>query len=272
MTPQRVLEANSSTLLQQLYELDVENVSDHISAEDMMFENNRQHYFSVAQSAMRCIKLAMLAAGKDDFRTILDFGCGHGRVMRVLRAAFPAAKLTACDLLPEAAGFCGRVFDAEAVCSTEQIERVRFSTTFDLIWCGTVLTNVDSSQFVEMLALFHSLLNSGGILVFTVHGSWVSKRLQSGEATYGLTPETIPRLVQDYDLMGFGYADYPRDVLARLGIQRYGISLTSAAWVCSQLRELSDLHLLTYTERAWDNHQDSVACVKQDWFNGHNSR
>src|SRR5215467_1819452 len=114
----------TQSLLTQLYQLEVENIPRTMAPADGMFENNLDHYRSVGQSAMRCIKLAMLAAGKDDFARILDFGCGYGRVLRVLRAAFPAAELTACDLLGSAVDFCAETFGAKRVYSSEDVAEI----------------------------------------------------------------------------------------------------------------------------------------------------
>jgi hypothetical protein len=49
----------------------------------------------------------------------------------------------------------------------------------------------------------------------------------------------------------------------RVGVTKYGICVSKPSWVCRQIESLQDLRLITYTERGWDNHQDSVACAKQ---------
>ena len=234
-------------------------VLDTISPLDGMFEGDFGHYFDVGRSALRCIELALLAARKEKPDRILDFGCGFGRVLRALRAAFPDSRLTACDLSSEAVDFCARTFHAEPVLSSEDISRIRIGGQFDLIWCGTLLTNVDWLQFRGFLALFRSLLVPGGALVFTTHGPFVARRLQEGAHNYGLDERLVPRLIDQYQRSGFGYLDYPREVRTRLGLTRYGISVSTPAWVCHEIERLSGSEVLMYTEKAWDNHQDSVA-------------
>ena len=259
------VESGTLSLLKQLYDLDIEGVSDEISPDDGMFEHDQAHYFSVGQSALRCIKGAMLATKRDEFRNILDFGCGFGRVLRVLQAAFPGAELTACDLSYEAIDFCSKVFGATPVLSNEGISQIQIGKKFDLIWCGTLLTNVDNSYFSGFLELFHSLLDENGVLIFTTYGPFVAHRLRTGSFTYGLEPSRVPQLIEAYDTEGFAYEDYPREVLTRLGLKRYGISVSTPSWVCREVGRVPNLRLLTYTERAWDDHQDSVACVKRSW-------
>jgi SAM-dependent methyltransferase len=262
---EQTMEASAMMLLRQLYQLDVERVPAAISPDDGMLENDREHYSSVGQSALRCIKLAMLAAGKDEFHNILDFGCGYGRVLRVLRAAFPEANLAACDISKGAVDFCASAFDADPVYSSEDIGSIRISNQFDLIWCGTLLTNVDAFQFAALLRHFDTLLLEGGTLVFTTHGPWVAHRLRTGASDYGVESRMVPQLLNEFAATGFAYADYSKEVRARLGVKRYGISLSSPSWVCRELERLAHLRLLSYTERAWDNHQDCVACMKREW-------
>lgn len=250
--------------LKDCFEQGPEEVSAEISPADGMYEGDRDHYFQVGQSALRCIKLAMLATGKEDFRSILDFGCGYGRVLRTLRAAFPEARLTACDLVREGADFCARHFGATPVYAAKDPGRISAKGPFDLIWCGTLLTNLNRDQWEGLLGLFHSLLGPGRVLVFTTHGPWVVQRIRSRSCTYGLEERILPGLIEDYDRDGFGYRDYPPEVLRHARIEGdYGISLTSPAWVCSQLEKWPDLRLLTYTERLWDDHQDVVACTRE---------
>src|SRR5262249_52257527 len=153
-------------------------------------------------------------------------------------------------------------------------DQIGIQERFDLIWCGTLLTNVDQRRFVRFLKLFRSILSPGGALVFTTHGQLVAERLLGTlrtadsktfreDFTYGLEPRTIGELLSDYEREGFGYRDYPDETLASIGMKNYGISVCSPAWVCFQLQKLSGVRLLTYTERGWDDHQDAVACVRE---------
>jgi SAM-dependent methyltransferase len=235
--------------LRELFEQEATDIIEELSPEDIQYKVNRNlsYYFSVGQSALKCIKLAMLAAGKKDVKNILDLPCGHGRVLRTLKAAFPEAQITACDIDRNAVDFCARVFGATSVYSKEQPAQIQIKGNFDLIWCGSLLTHVNFDRWVGFLNLFNSLLSPDGILVFTIAGHYVAERLRGGRFTYGLTQNLIHDLLEDYDRDGFGYQDYPSR-------SNYGISLSSPPWVCVQLEKLPNLRLLNYTERGWNKY------------------
>ena len=241
--------------LKELFEQEPNAIIREISPNDEMYSGNDIHYFGVGRSALQCVKLAMLASGKESFKNILDFPCGHGRVLRSLKATFPEAKITACDLNQDGVDFCARVFGATGVYSKENPAEISLPGDFDLIWCGSLLTHLNSDRWDKFLNLFKSLLCPGGIVIFTVAGKYIADRIRHNLHTYGLEPQKLHILIEDYDRNGFGYLDYPE-------FQNYGISLSSPPWVLLQLQKLSGLRLLTYIETGWDSHQDVVACIR----------
>jgi SAM-dependent methyltransferase len=229
-----------------------------IAPGDEMFTGDRGHYFGVGESACHCIHSALDTARKParEIRRILDLPCGHGRVMRFLKVAFPHAPLTACDLNRGAVDFCARTFGAEPVYSDSDVNRIPLREKFDLIWCGSLLTHLSAELCASLVRWFNSRLNLGAFLIFTVHGRWVERSLATGRYKYGLPDERVGALLKDYDHSGFGYADYP-------GQRKYGISVCSPAYVVGKLVSLPDLKLVTYHEKGWDNHQDVVCLQKQ---------
>jgi SAM-dependent methyltransferase len=250
--------------IRRLFEQEAPDVIAEIAPADGMYAGSSEHYFHVGQSALRCVKLALLAAGKEDVRSALDFACGYGRVLRALHAAFPRARLTACDLLHDAVDFCARRFGAAPVYGTPRPAEAPLAGPFDLIWCGTLLTNLNAWAWDELLDLFHAHLAPGGVLVFTTHGRWVAERIRTGACTYGLGGDVLPGLLAGYDRDGFGFGQYPPETLQQARIEgEYGISVSSPAWVCARLARFPGLRLLGYTERLWDDHQDSVACTRE---------
>ena len=218
----------------------------------------RAFYFQAAHSALECIELALLAARKDDVRRVLDFGCGHGRVLRMLKAVFPDAQLTACDIDRGGVDFCAETFGAVPVYSDTDPDEIEIQGDFDLIWCGSVFTHLDRPGWDGLLSLFESLLSPGGVLVLTTSGREVAEGLHAGKIEYSrLSKAEIDRLVDDFERTGFGYRDLPN-------LNDYGTSLASPSWVCAWLTRQSRLGLVLFTERGWATHQDVVACIRPE--------
>jgi SAM-dependent methyltransferase len=232
------------------------NIITEIAPKDTMFAPQwREHYLSVGPGALRCIKLAMMAAGQTAIRKILDLPCGHGRVMRTLRAAFPDADIWACDLDRDGVDFCARTFGAVPVYSAERPDDIPIRESFDLIWCGSLLTHLDRDVWPGFLRFFAAHLAPGGLLVCSVHGRESVHWLRSGKFDYHLAD--VPAILAQYDRDGFGYQAYTAHEH-----RNYGISIASPAWVMQRILEQPNLRLVNYTETGLDNHHDVVSCVR----------
>ena len=212
--------------LHAAYHAPLDGISERIAADDVMFQGREKHYRNVGQSAWRCLTAAMLTAGVDTPRRILDLPCGHGRVLRVLKRAFPEAALTACDLDQSGVDFCAEEFAATPVYSHQDMAQVQFDEPFDLIWCGSLVTHLDQQGWLQTFQLFLRSLQPNGLAVITFHGRWVAYLMQQGR-NYQLSDDSRQRVLADYARTGFGYADYGRPkrlrhlaVAAELGLAR----------------------------------------------------
>jgi SAM-dependent methyltransferase len=225
-----------------------------VAPEDKMYAYAPDLYFGAGQSALRSIRLAMLAADVKKVKRVLDFGCAYGRVLRSLRAAFPEASITACDLRKNELEWCQKTFgpnDVVPVESAFEPDDVKLEGNFDLIWCGSILTHISKEQWTRFLKLFERSLAPGGVAVFTVYGRFIAHLVRSGQNLLNMSAENAAKVIRDYDETGFGFALTPSD----------GDTIVSRSWLCSQLDQVPSLELLGYTERAW-MWQDVVSLSK----------
>ncbi len=232
------------------------SVSPKIYFNDTMYAGNGEHYFKVGLSAIHCIDEALAQAKLNEVRTILDFPCGSGRVLRFLRQRFPESEITACELTPGPVGFCVRTFNAAPAFSSLNLDEVSLGKNFDLIWCGSLVTHLTERGIVSLLRLFQRHLAPGGIMIFTTHGDFVVRRIPTRDFEYGLASEQIDRIGVDYPQTGYGFEDYP-------GEKDYGVSLTSPQWIRARVQELGGLREVYFKERGWDNHQDVFGFVAE---------
>lgn len=154
----------------------LKNVSSRIYYRDGMYHQDGLHYFKVGLSAIGCINEALERANLSEVRTILDLPCGGGRVLRFLVQRFPTAEVTACELAPGAVEFCARTFGAQPAFSSVNLDEVSLGKTFDLIWCGSLVTHLNKSGITALIALFRRHLSNNGVMIFTTHGDFVARR------------------------------------------------------------------------------------------------
>jgi SAM-dependent methyltransferase len=172
----------------------------------------------------------------------------------MLRMAFPDAHLTVSDLDRDGVDFCAQEFQAEPLYSREDIREVKTSRSFDLIWCGSLFTHLDNGRWASFLEFFAEHLSPGGVLVFTTHGRRQFQWMVEGFHSYGLNAEEQRRLLEGYVTQGFAFVS-PAN-------QAFGLSLSSMAFVCTQVERCRTLGLIGFQEAGWSDHQDVVACVK----------
>jgi SAM-dependent methyltransferase len=205
-------------------------------------------------------------AQKESVTSILDLPSGHGRVARILRAEYPDARLTACDIDRDGVDFCAEAFAARPVYGHERPHEIELDDTFDLIWCGSLLTHMDRPQWDEFLDLFESSLMPGGVVLLSASGRCIARRLRDPKFAdlYLDSEERREAILHSYSETGFGYADYqlPDDFRESLSLPRnFGISLAAPSWVCSRIEQRTGLQLLAYLEGRWGA-QDVIACVR----------
>jgi SAM-dependent methyltransferase len=218
------------------------------------------YYFEAGRSALECIDISLRAARKpiSEVRRILDLPCAHGRVLRYLQAAFPAAEVSACDIMRDGVDFCASTLGAVPIYSEDDPRKIPLARgAYDLIWVGSLLTHLDARLWGEFLEVFRDALSPGGLLVFTTHGRKTYRNILGGSWAYGISFYRKTFLLHDYERTGFGYVRYPDEGY-------YGVSLQSSAWVLKQVAKHGGLRVVHFAEQAWHRHQDCFGCVRDD--------
>jgi len=234
-------------------------VSQLIAPNDYMYAGDKpgghEHYFSVGRSALRAISSCLSArleypGGDGPVGSILDFGCGYGRVCRYLRSAFPEADLSVSDPFEDCARFCAEHF------SCTDIEGALHPERFDLIWVGSVFTHLSEGEVSELLFQLAAALRPNGLLVFTTHGrfSWARHFADRTAELYIPGRLQNDRIVAGYLNSGYGFVRHPG--------QNEGVSIISPGWVHRQLMGSTGLLQVYFQERGWDYHQDVYGVVR----------
>jgi len=237
------------------------NVIRTISPNDEMFAGSKTEtaYFETGRSALDSIQIALNAAQKSaaDVRRILDLPCGHGRVLRYLRGAFPQAEITACDILRDGVDFCAHTFGAVPVYSHHDPAKIPLEdSVFDLIWVGSLFTHLDTDLWLRFLTVFQATLRPGGVLIFSTHGDDAYRKMITGTFNYRIPYFRKSVILHNYQRKGFGYVKYEDSD------SYYGLSLSSPAWVLTQVAKLPELRLIHFAETSWGRFHDCFTCVR----------
>lgn len=251
-------------LLQNVSPAWVDNTPPHtepvcsvIADTDEMCMVDADQYFRVGREALRLVQQAVRLGGGGPVHAILDLPSGHGRVARWFRTVYPDARLTVSDTSAAGVAFCMEALQATGVvASVEGGHWEQLTGPYDVIWCGSLLTHFDESQWSVHLQRFAERLSPQGVLVFTSHGLPALELLHNGEKDYGLPPEAVAHLQTAAVAEGFGYAAYPES-------PAYGISFAQPGWIDEFITRETRLRLIDYRPAAWDDHQDVVVCQRR---------
>ncbi|RYY47308.1 MAG: class I SAM-dependent methyltransferase [Chitinophagaceae bacterium] len=237
------------------YESLLQNVNLKRCYYDEMYDKDGSHYLKVGLSAISCIEEALQHAEVKEIKQVLDLPCGYGRVMRFMKAYFPDAGFTACDLNKHAVDFCAAEFGATPVYSHVNLDDFTIPQKFDLIWCGSLITHLDAAHTRQVLRFFYRHLNKGGLLLFSMHGKEVQQNLATRKYDYTLSNAAIEKILSETAATGYGYANYKHT-------DGYGISLTTEEWMRDALEAVGQWKNYRLMETAWDNHHDVYSLVK----------
>jgi SAM-dependent methyltransferase len=100
---------------------------------------------------------------------VLDFGCGWGRLTRMLARDVPREQLFGCDPSQAILDVCrASGVPAQLARSAFVPERVPFDAVFDLAFAFSVFTHLSEPAHERCLRALHAALRPGGVLVVTV--------------------------------------------------------------------------------------------------------
>lgn len=240
-----------------------------MSPNDHMLTANKEAYLRTSRAGLTCVQNSIASVDKksESIRNILDFGCGYGRVLRALRAGYPDATITACDLMQEAIDFCADTFNAIPVKGHDDLTKIVLPEKYDVIWVGSVFTHLPVERWGTLLMFFKENLAPNGLLVFTIHGRtalWVFENHTLNKSH--MNEEDFSKVKKNYKSSGYSFYNYSNrhvNSLSNMEIEvaenAYGLSFTRPDWVCNYLLKFKDYFLSSYIEGGWGRNHDVVS-------------
>ncbi len=231
------------------------SINSTIALDDQMFARGQEsHYFSVGEDGLNNVLASLVRSRRQTVQHILDLPCGHGRVARHLRAAFPDATISFCDIDSAGVNFCCQTFDGRAIYSLPELTQVTLGGPFDVIWIGSLFTHVDEARTLRWLRYLCTQLSDDGILLATFHCTW-SREVQKRYKMIG--EKEWVSILRQADHTGFGYARYP-------GQDDYGISLARPSRLIDLASAIEEVKILSYIERGWADNHDVLTIARTD--------
>jgi SAM-dependent methyltransferase len=149
---------------------------------------DRARFLEIGKRSANQIEQALAAVGRSlgEFASILDWGCGCGRIIRWFDDRPGAANLYGVDIDEQAIMWCQRnlPFASFSVCQPEP--PLEFPDNhFDLVFNHSVLTHLDERFQDLWLAELKRVTRPGGIVVLSVHGDYAFSLAEAAGRTAG---------------------------------------------------------------------------------------
>jgi ubiquinone/menaquinone biosynthesis C-methylase UbiE len=103
--------------------------------------------------------------------SLLDFGCGWGRIARCFIREIPPANIFGIDVTPEFADFCKRAFRSHNFIATPALPPTPIpAERFDFIVAYSVFSHLSPDACHAWMAEFARILTPGGMVAVTTRG------------------------------------------------------------------------------------------------------
>jgi len=243
--------------MKPLYDLGHLHPNRTVSSRDtMVWPGAEEQYFDIGRRALELVMFSAHLCDKPHYPDILDLPCGHGRVLRWLRAHYDYARITACDLDRDGVDFCRDQFRAIGVYSQSDLRALPFAEQFDFVWCGSLLTHLRSEAWLTALDCLIRWTRECGVIMFSTQGRFFTTLLARGQDNIA---ENIDKaaLLQSFAKHGHAFQPYFEDPT-----EGYGVAVTSPEFVGRALQRYPNVIVRAYLEQAWGI-QDIVILYKK---------
>ena len=137
--------------------------------------DNEEWFDRCGQMTLSDFEDALASVGRHlgDFRDVLDFGCGCGRVTRWLRAEYPQLAIAGCDIDPPAVEWIRREMPGVAAHVNGGLPPLPFDdAAFDLVLGYSVFSHLDETYQDAWLTELRRVARPGATLLLTVHADY----------------------------------------------------------------------------------------------------
>jgi SAM-dependent methyltransferase len=217
------------------------------------------------RQASRELAGLMRAAGRDpaQVRSVLDFGCGPGRVLPHVAELAPQAECVGCDVDAAAVDWAARHLPGLGWSLSSFHPPLPFQDgRFDVVYAISVFSHLDRAVAALWLAELRRVLAPGGLALLSVHGPHAFEQFRSGAVTTSWCPPGVfrrgPLGPEEFVFVPYRRSFWTDGDLPGVG-REYGLAFqgaehTRASWGRS-------LQVVEVRARALTDWQDVVVCL-----------
>jgi SAM-dependent methyltransferase len=210
---------------------------------------------------------AARSAGRplESLGSMLDFGCGSGRVLPHISTLAPQAECAGCDVDAAAIRWAVRHRPEFNWAVSDFLPPLPFEEgRYDLVYSISVLSHLDEDLQDRWLAELQRVLALGGVALLSVHGPFALEQFRIGRVRTGwCRSDAFARqplakdefVFEPYVRSRWNARELP-DVDAGYGLAFHGAGYLRERW--SRAFDVLEVH-----ERAISGWQDLVVCTKR---------
>jgi SAM-dependent methyltransferase len=202
-------------------------------------------YVKHSRATFEIVSQGLCHAGRcwSDVESVIDFGCGYGRVTRWLPTVLSPDKVTACDVQAEGVRWCAAEFGVRPLVGQPNIADTHFDT-YDVLFAISVATHVSPGRLGVLFRTLMRIINPGGVVIFSTHGPISAQT--AGRIKEYIDPQKV---LSDLDQTGSAFIPYPHYADADLGD-----TFLTKQYVVRSMAELAPNFVMVAFEEArfWD--------------------
>ena len=155
---------------------------------------DREHFYASGEQSVRDITLMLALVGTSlaDYGSMLDFGCGCGRIMLWLEELAAGRSLHGVDIDERAVGWAQEHLPWATFKVNQPLPPLDYPDhSFDLVFNHSVFTHIDEHYQDRWLAELHRVTRPGAHLVLSVHGATALQAFEDGLRASGADPAPV---------------------------------------------------------------------------------
>jgi SAM-dependent methyltransferase len=223
-----------------------------------------------AAAAAELLDGGLRAAGvsEDGIRSVLDLGCGSGRVLPQVSLRAPGARCVGCDVDAAAIAWDRRHWPALEWERTGFDPPLPFAAgSFALVYSISVFSHLDERLSDAWAAEVERVLAPGGVALLSVHGASAFEQFRTGAVSTawcrGGAFSRGPLGSSEFAFVPYRRSIWNEGELPGVGGE-YGLAFHGASYLRSRWSAMFDV--VAVLERAITGWQDLVVCRKLSGF------